>query len=498
MTASAALTKEVRALLPACAAIVAALVFSSGAPDALRVWLVMLVLAFGSITLGGLAFGHEYSYRTLTLLLAQPIDRRRICAAKFAALVPMVALVCLAAVLSEPGRPQEMLSGGYDEARAILMLAPLCAICLAPALSMLCRSVLAGVVFTVAIPGLLMVTGNIIATLWYGFALTDAGNAFIATFVWRSVLIACAVGAIATWVLFVRLEAIEGHAELQWPRWLRGDSSVAVARKVPGALTALVRKELRLQQMTFVVVGLFIVASAALWMLSRVNPEFWQVPIEAIAAMYGALLVILIGSVASAEERQLGTLPSQLLLPIAARTQWAVKVATTLSLALVLGVGVPMLVSFLFSYSEGPAAWHPRRVKEMLAAAVLLTSCSLYVSSLSSSAVRAMVNSIPIVIAGSVFVTTSVVLMMSIGYRVIAGPYGQNRVVNRELLRSFEVNSAGSYVWLALLVAGMFVWFALTNHRSTERRLQRVALQLVTLIVTALCCLALPLLLYTR
>ena len=93
MTASAALTKEVRALLPACAAIVAALVFSSGAPDALRVWLVMLVLTFGSITLGGLAFGHEYSYRTLTLLLAQPIDRRRTCAAKLAALLSMVALV---------------------------------------------------------------------------------------------------------------------------------------------------------------------------------------------------------------------------------------------------------------------------------------------------------------------------------------------------------------------------------------------------------------------
>jgi len=498
VTASAALTKEVRALLPACAAIVAALVFSSGAPDALRVWLVMLVLTFGSITLGGLAFGHEYSYRTLTLLLAQPIDRRRTCAAKLAALLSMVALVWLAAVLSAPGRPLQMFNGARGEVRGMLIMAPLCAICLAPALSMLCRSALAGVVFTIAIPGLVLLIGNIIATAWYGFVVTDAVNAFISAFVWRGVSIACAAGAIATWVLFVRLEAIEGHAELQWPRWLRGDSSVAVARKVPGALTALVRKELRLQQMTFVVVGLFIVASAALWMLSRVNPEFWQVPIEAIAALYGALLVILIGSVASAEERQLGTLPSQLLLPIAARTQWAVKVATTLSLALVLGVGVPMLVTFLFSFSEGLTAWHPRRVEKTLAAAVLLTSCCLYVSSLSSSAVRAMVNSIPAVIAGTVFVTISMALVMSIGYRVIAGPHGPSRYVDGELLRSFEPSSAGLYVWLALLVAGMFVWFALTNHRSTERRLQRVALQLVTLIVTALCCLALPLLLYTR
>jgi hypothetical protein len=121
-------------------------------------------------------------------------------------------------------------------------------------------------------------------------------------------------------------------------------------------------------------------------------------------------------------------------------------------------------------------------------------SCSLYVSSLSSSAVRAMVNSIPVVIAGTVFVTASLAVVMSIGYRVIAGPYGQNR----ELLRCFEASSVSLYVWLALLLAGMFVWFALTNHRSTERRAQRVALQLVTLIVTALCCLALPLALYAR
>jgi hypothetical protein len=420
VTPSAALTKEVRALLPACAAIVAALVFSSGAPDPLRVWLVMLVLAFGSITLGGLAFGHEYSYRTLTLLLAQPIDRRRTCAAKLAALLSLVALVWLVAMLSAPGRPFQMFNGARGEVRGMLIMAPLCAVCLAPALSMLCRSALAGVVFTIAIPGLLLLVGNIIATAWYGFVPTDAVHAFISTFVWRGVSIACAAGAIATWVLFVRLEAIEGHAELQWPRWLRGDSSLAAARKVPGTLTALVRKELRLQQMTFVVVGLFILASAALWMLSRVNPESWEVPFEAVAALYGALLLVLIGSVASAEERQLGTLASQLLLPIAARTQWAVKAATTLSLALVLGVGVPMLVSFLFSYPEEPAAWHPRRVKAMLAAAVLLTSCSLYVSSLSSSAVRAMVNSIPVVIAGWVFVTASGALVMSIGYRVIA------------------------------------------------------------------------------
>jgi hypothetical protein len=456
------------------------------------------VLVFGSITLGGLAFGHEYSYRTLTLLLAQPIDRRRTCATKLIVLVGAVSLVCVAAALCAPGRPFQLFSAAHRGERAVLVLAPLCAIFLAPPLSILCRSALAGVVFTVAIPGVLTLIANIIGTAWYGLLANAAVNEFVSTFVWRSVTVACAAGAVATWVLFVRLEAIEGHAELQWPRWLRsGPDPLAVPRKVRGAVSALVRKELRLQQMTFVVVGLFVLASAALWVLSRVNPEYWVVPIEAISVMYGGLLLVLIGAVASAEERQLGTLPSELLLPIAARTQWAVKAATTLSLALILGVGVPMLVSLLVSYSEG-LTWQPRRVKEMLAVALVLTSCALYVSSLSSSAVRAMVNSIPIVIAGAVVTTTVGAMVMSIGHRYIAGPHGQNRYVDTELLRSFQLNSTSFYLWVAASLAGMFLWFAFTNHRSTERRVGRAALQVVALVVMAFCGLALPLVLYTH
>ena len=497
MIPAAALAKEVRALLPACAAMVAALVFASGAPDFLRERLVMLVLVFGTITLGGLAFGHEYSYRTLTLLLVQPIDRRRTCATKLLVLGSAIALVCLAAVMAAPGRPFQMFSGARGEGRAILILAPICALCMAPALSILCRSALAGIVFTVAIPGVLILFANVLATAWYGFLANDAVNTFVSTFVWRSLTIACAAGAAATWVLFARLEAIEGHAELQWPRWLRaGSHPVDVPRRVHGVLSALVRKELRLQQMAFLVTGLFVLTSAALWLLSRVNPEHWEVPIEAIAGMYGSLLLVLIGSVASAEERQLGTLPSQLLLPVAARTQWAVKVATTLSLALVLGVGLPVLVSLVFSYTDG-IAWQPRRVKAPLAVALLLTSCGLYVSSLSSSAVKAMVNSIPAVIAGAVFSSIVGVTVMTIGHRYIAEPFAQNRYVKYELLRSFQPNSTALYIWLAVPIAALLLWFAFTNHRSTERRVARAVLQVAVLVVTALCGLALPLILYT-
>jgi hypothetical protein len=96
-----------------------------------------------------------------------------------------------------------------------------------------------------------------------------------------------------------------------------------------------------------------------------------------------------------------------------------------------------------------------------------------------------------------VFVTVSAALVISIGYRMIAGAYGQDRIVNRDLLRSFETSSAALYIWLAVLIAGMFLWFAFTNHRSMERRVPRVTLQVLALVITAACCLILPLVLYT-
>ena len=87
-------------------------------------------------------------------------------------------------------------------------------------------------------------------------------------------------------------------------------------------------------------------------------------------------------------------------------------------------------------------------------------------------------------------------MVMSIGHRYIAGSFGQNRSVNAELLRSFQSNTIVLYLWLAATIAGLFLWFAFINHRSTEHRVARAALQAVVLVITAFCGLALPLILY--
>ena len=75
---SPALVKEVRALLPTyCAALIAVVVgsFSNGHT---LIAAGLLGFAFGSVALGAQSFGHEYTHRTLGLLLSQPLDRRRL------------------------------------------------------------------------------------------------------------------------------------------------------------------------------------------------------------------------------------------------------------------------------------------------------------------------------------------------------------------------------------------------------------------------------------
>ena len=56
---------------------------------------------------------------------------------------------------------------------------------------------------------------------------------------------------------------------------------------------------------------------------------------------------LLAGSLASAEERQLGTLEWHALLPMSARTQWTVKAGMAVGVAVVLGLGLPALLSSL-------------------------------------------------------------------------------------------------------------------------------------------------------
>ena len=96
------------------------------------------------------------------------------------------------------------------------------------------------------------------------------------------------------------------------------------------------------------------------------------------SAMYVGVLSMLVGALASAEERQFGTLESQLLLPVRAWQQWTVKVATCYLLAAILGVGGALLVgAMLAGFSTHPEYY--RAIVATPAVALGLTLLSAFV-----------------------------------------------------------------------------------------------------------------------
>lgn len=357
---------------------------------------------------------------------------------------------------------------------------------LAPCLSMLCRGTLPAIVFTVTIPGMLGVTGEILSIAAYGSKNGAGVEAFkIAMLSW-SMAAVCAVAAVATWVAFIRLEAVDGAGraiELPLPSDERtARTGIPVLRK-RHPIGALVRKELRLQQMTFVVVALYVVAWLALALVQRYALDT-PIPLGALTMLYCALLTILIGSLASAEERQFGTWQWQVLLPLPLWKQWAVKAGTVLGMTVLFGVGLPLFLNYISpAGSELPRHVWPEPTFALLA----LAAASLYVSSLSGSGVKAMVISLPVIAGGAVIVLWAVGSLNPLAARMFAAGWGGAT----QRLTPDQVAIAQSMVrWTWMAAALGFVTIvlrlALANHRSADRRIVRIIGHGVGVLVTIL------------
>lgn len=479
-----AVMKEIRALLPTWVACTVAISAGAMVADPKIIGAGILAYGLGSIALGAQSIGHEYSYRTLALLLSQPSDRRRLILLKFGVLISMLATLTVVAWSVLVNDNGEFIRGWTGHEPALLVVAALCSLFVAPWLTMLCRSTLAGMVLSVAVPGSLLVMGDVIGVAKYGFGGGALIDRFKLAFLWWGMFVVCAVAAVSSWRMFIRLEAIDGRGpDVHLPQWLRGriqtrdESSGLVRRRHPVWLLA--RKELRLQQMTFVLVGLYILGWGTVSLLEHFIPEFPLIPLGALAVLYFGLLSILIGSLASAEERQLGTLEWQVLLPMATWKQWMVKVGTVLGLAALLGVGLPALLWFIgpsSHYHELPGAWQMTAV-----VVVLLTTCSLYLSSVCSSGVRAMVLSLPVVVGALVFTQVVASTVRWALYHPFVGSPG---VLPRALRPTPPFKALTIY--LALVMAAgliaLLLRLALINHRSAERSATRIWQQVIWIV----------------
>jgi hypothetical protein len=473
--------KEARALLPTFAATaigvaICAWIGSStswiGWNSTFSIWgptfrgLGIFAYGLGALALGAQSVGHEYSCRTLPLLLSQPVDRRRLLLIKLSVVASMLLVLGTIAWSLQP--PHGSLPRGSEAwYLEVILVAAACALLVAPWLTVLCRSEMAGVVFSMSLPPLLLVAGDLLGLALYGFGNAGAVDAFKVTFFSTAVVILWAVGGIGTWLVFMRLEAIEGRGpEVRLAERFAGRATAAApASGVVHPLWALTKKELHLQQLTFAVAAIYVVLWLAVVLLKRADNG----PILQLTLLYVGALAMLMGSLASAEERQHGTLEWQLLLPIAAWKQWVLKLAVVLGLAVAFAL-VLMSLAGVNLLRQGPTRL-PGIV--WLVATVLLTSASLYVSSLSASGVRAMATSVPVVF----LIFTAFNLVNDSVWRLT------RMVFSSALLPLHKLPPGRWFAWatmneylvsvIAVGLAAMLVTFAFGNHRSVERTMAR-------------------------
>lgn len=419
------LAKEIRALLVPWLGCMALL--SAGAlmkSRAVEPYFTLAVVG-GACALGALSLGHEYTAATLASMLAQPVGRVRVLAVKTGVLAAMLAALF---TLFAAGRPF-----GGDPTTGVVAVATLSGLCLAPWFTIVTRNPLAGAVFGIAILGVIFVLLNLLLPR------ESAALAF-----WRTAPMLGLAAVALTWRGFMRLEAIEGrgdHVRMAW------DDEASVAPRVRHAAWAVIRKEFGLQQLAFVIVAIYLVGSLRL--VSHAS-EMVRDVFGGLTVLYSGVLALLIGSIASAEERQLGTLEWHQLLPMASWKQWALKAGTAMGLSLVLGIALPAVILFTTGGAIRLTGWY-------VAGVVLLTAIGLYVSSLSSSSLRALLLSS----------TVPLLLLMTAAATRMAPP------------ARLSVTPIGAALLAAFVV--LLLRLALDNHRRAERNLGRVGLQLFIL-----------------
>jgi len=459
--------KEVRGLgstwLTAAALLVAVGFVETGLDTAGR-QLTVLFYVGACALLGALSIGQEFADRTLAGLLAQPAARSSMLLHKLGVVAAM--LLALGGLAWAYGLTPLAVARAWPEisptGRVLATVLPfLGGVLLTPCLTLLTRSALAGCVFTIAL-SFAMVIGSQAAVPWlYGDAATlaQANARFLDVFV-HTMLAVVVLSALLMWRLFMRLEAIEGRGlQLHLPAWLfKPRVHLAAARSARSVWQQMLGKELHLQQLTFVVSGLYVAAWLAVVLVGEsLFPTRRAAYMTVATLLHAGAIPLLAGSLASAEERQLGTLSWQVLLPIAAWRQWAVKAALVLVLSLGLAIGVPAILYSLFASGPGPI-----RLDWPLAAAIAaVATLSLYASSLSTNGVRALVASIPVV-----FVAARTMDVMS-SWMPLAW-YLPNTT-----WAVLYAASAAVFAWL--------LWLGMKNHGSAERGAKRVLKQVALL-----------------
>jgi hypothetical protein len=376
-------------------------------------------------------------------------------------------LVCLAL-----RRPE---IGGQDW--LALALIPLCAFCGAPFFTLSLRQSIAGIVAAVGAPcSILAVIGLI--TLRLGGELTDALCAACVVLL----LIYCALVYWLGYAKFKQLEAVDGPSrELSLPAGLEALFVRPLTRASSGfrgSFATLLKKEFRLQQISFLLAGLFVLFALVGACLIKRYPDLGGGIVAVDCAIYVMILPLIAGATSLAEEKGWGLAEWHLTLPPSALKQWSAKMLATLSTSLALGLLLPTALfpagQPLFSQPVAGDSLPPApEILGWMLGYLLLTSVVVYAASFSNSTLRAILAAFAITVAGGAFC-------------VLGGP----EVAKSEPLRLwiyFHFPQIDKALIPQFLAGGLFLmlcvvqWFAWSNFRRCEPSARKIVVQLLAI-----------------
>lgn len=413
------LVKEARALLPMWAAVAGWITVPFFLPVADPMPYAFSGFLFGCAVLGPVCVGHEFTHRTMGVLLAQPVPRRQLWREKLAvtgaALLSLSLLLVSLIHLTQGWEEVFRRAADDDPLRVVLFVAvpvlvPVMAFCTGPALTLVMRSALGGAAATFIYPFFLLIAGLLIMASM-GELPAQIEEQFLLSYV-------LLVGGIYSGSMYLygchrfeRLEDVNTLAhEFAPPRQLTALFSGLTRHLAParrGPTLNLLRKELRLQQPAFLVAAFLV----ALWLTFIV---VWQVhpPVGAEMLIVPAILIglgipVTVGIVSTAEERNLGVHEWHLTLPVSARRQWTVKLAVALTVNFALGLLLPGLLahasSWLANNPQLVAEIPGSNVPPLLIANLVIVCAALYASTVASNGMRALIGTIVLFTVAGLF-----------------------------------------------------------------------------------------------
>lgn len=511
---NARINKDVRVLLPYLAATVLAPLMAV-LPLHFHIWeaiadLSTLLAAIGGVAMGAIVFGDEFSNRTMGLLLSQPIPRAKIWRGKMAVLGAALAIcviimtftLCLYVGKDLWGNPAELFS-----VVAFLLTFAAGIFCTTPFWTLAIKNMPGAMAAAFGAPIVLTVLIHVLVDYfpwlrWQGNSWDGdlwGGGGYLTV-----ITLAIYFGG-CYWLgrsMFLTLEVVESQGqEISLPAGLEKALARPLKMFSPGyggPVRSLINKELRLQQVSFIMAilycGVFFLGAAG-W---RLSTSEWALNLATVimatgSALYLMLLPLIAGGVCVAEERNWGTLGYQLALPPSRLRQWIVKISIAMATSLVLGVLLPFVFYCVcqrlfhlpfdpFTNSESPLnAGDNMGYLKLVVFTFLLSGVAIYASSLATNTLRAILLTIFLIIAGG----TTIMLSMFAGVRTVTAMAFFMREFSSHtpvLGISPAVIAEGTLLIISvgisfLIVPIMFIYFGFTNFRTIQISARRQWMQ---------------------